>query len=60
MEFKNCTISVEPRVSKSNNAYDVLKITLSTGYSFDCIQFDAVEKLKAYKSIADSVGLKLK
>lgn len=60
MEVKNCTVSLVNKVGKNGNEFQVLHITLPTGYDFDCYEFNAVEKLKAYKSIADSVGLKLK
>lgn len=58
--YQNVTLSRGSKTCSNGRTYDTLIITLSTGYKIETFSFDILKALDTYKSVAESLGVKVK
>lgn len=57
--YQNVTLSRGSKTCSNGRTYDTLIITLSTGYKIETFSFDILKALDTYKSVAESLGVKV-
>lgn len=57
MEF-NATVSLVEKTSKDGKKYNVLRLKLRSGYSFDIMDFDSVRVVQNLIEISKLYGIK--